>query len=158
MMTKEGSTKIVNFMTSRPGVLMLGVGHISHYSEYVLSSTLSIYSTLIAIVLRNYDAAFRYHSWFSFILWWGCWYTNMSPFWQEVSVKSLILRWPLRPVDLLFTQMESQHCRCRAVKNWLIYSMQQVIKHWGFRMLHLLCLWSSARTCDIHTCCLVSKI
>ena len=27
-------------------------GHISHHSEYVLSSTLSIYSTLIAIVLR----------------------------------------------------------------------------------------------------------
>ena len=58
---------------------MLGCGHISHFSEYVLSSTLSIYSTLIAIVFRDYDAAFRYHSWFSFILWWGCWYTNMSP-------------------------------------------------------------------------------
>ena len=25
-----------------------------------------------------------------------------EPFWQEVSVKSLILRWPLRPVGLLF--------------------------------------------------------
>ena len=25
-----------------------------------------------------------------------------EPFWQEVSVKSLILRWPLRPVSLLF--------------------------------------------------------
>ena len=33
-------------------------GHLSHYSEYVLSSTLSIYSTLIAIVLRDYDAAY----------------------------------------------------------------------------------------------------
>ena len=30
MMTKEGSTKIVNFMTHRVGVLMLGRGHISH--------------------------------------------------------------------------------------------------------------------------------
>ena len=30
MMTKEGSTKIVNFMTPRAGVLMLGCGHISH--------------------------------------------------------------------------------------------------------------------------------
>ena len=68
MMPKEGSTEIVNFMTSRAGVLMLGRGHISHYSEYVLSSTLSIYSTLIAIVLRDDDAAFRYHSLFSFIL------------------------------------------------------------------------------------------
>ena len=46
MMTKEGSTKILNF--------------ICHYSEYVLSS-LSIYFTLIAIVLKDYDAAFLYH-------------------------------------------------------------------------------------------------
>ena len=97
MMTKEGSTKIVNFMTPGAGVLVLGRGHISHFSEYVVSSTLSIYSTLIAIVLRDNDAAFRYHSWFSFILWWGCWYTNMSPF-----DKTPILRWPLRPVGLLF--------------------------------------------------------
>ena len=58
MMTKEGSTKIVNFITPGAGVLMLGRGH---YSEHVLSSTLSIYSTLIAIVLRDYDAAFLYH-------------------------------------------------------------------------------------------------
>ena len=60
MMTKEGSTEIVNFMTPRSGFLMLGRGHISHYSEYVLSFTLSIYSTLIAfaIVLRDYDAAY----------------------------------------------------------------------------------------------------
>ena len=59
-MANEGSTEIVNFMTSRAGVLMLGRGHISHYSEYVLSSTLSIYSTLIAIVLRDYDAAYLF--------------------------------------------------------------------------------------------------
>ena len=68
MMTKGGSTQIVNFMTPGAGVLMLGHGHISHYSEYVLSSTLSIYSTLIVIVLRDYDAAFLYHGLFSFIL------------------------------------------------------------------------------------------
>ena len=30
MMTREGSTKIVNFMTPREGVLVLGCGHISH--------------------------------------------------------------------------------------------------------------------------------
>ena len=30
MMTKEGSTQIVNFMTLRTGVLVLGCGHISH--------------------------------------------------------------------------------------------------------------------------------
>ena len=62
MMNKEGSTKIVNFNTPMSEVLIFGRGHISHFSEYVLSSTLSIYSTLIAIVLRDYDAAFRYHS------------------------------------------------------------------------------------------------
>ena len=61
MMTKEGSTKIENFMTPGAGVLMLWRGHISNYSEYVVSSTLSICSTLIAIVLRDYDAAFLYH-------------------------------------------------------------------------------------------------
>ena len=37
---------------------MLGRGYISHYSEYALSSTLSKYSTLIAFILREYDAAF----------------------------------------------------------------------------------------------------
>ena len=60
MMTKERSTKIVNFMTLGAGVLVLGRGLISHYSEYVLSFSLSIYSTLIAIVLRDYDAALLY--------------------------------------------------------------------------------------------------
>ena len=59
MMTKERSTKIVTFMTPGAGVLMLGIGHISHYSEYILSCTLSIYSTLIAVVL--WDPAFLYH-------------------------------------------------------------------------------------------------
>ena len=34
--------------------------HISNYSEYVLSSCLSIYFTLIAIVLKDYDYAFLY--------------------------------------------------------------------------------------------------
>ena len=58
MMTMEGCTKIVKFMTPGAGVLMVRCGRISHYSEYVLSSTLSIYNTLIAIVLRDYNAAF----------------------------------------------------------------------------------------------------
>ena len=30
MIAQEGSTKIVNFMTPRAGVLVLGPGHISH--------------------------------------------------------------------------------------------------------------------------------
>ena len=61
LMTKEESAKIVNIMTSRAWVLMLRRGHISHYSEYVVFYTLSIYSTLVAIVLMDYDAAFLYH-------------------------------------------------------------------------------------------------
>ena len=52
MMTKEASTKIVNFMNSMTGVLMQGCGHISLYNGYGLSSTLSMYSILIDIVLR----------------------------------------------------------------------------------------------------------
>ena len=51
MMTKEGSTKIVTIMTPRAGFLMLGLGHISHYSDNVVSSTLLIYSTLVAIMM-----------------------------------------------------------------------------------------------------------
>ena len=61
MMTKEGSTKIVSFISPGAFVLMLGHVHISHCSEYVLSSILSIYSTLIANVLKDYVAAFLYH-------------------------------------------------------------------------------------------------
>ena len=58
MMNKEASTKIVNFITPGAGFLMLGCGHISHYSKYVVSSSLTIYNTLTAFVLWDYDAAF----------------------------------------------------------------------------------------------------
>ena len=61
MMTKIGSTEIVTFMTPGAGVLMLRGGHINHYSEDVLYFTLSIYKTLIAIVLRDSVAAFLCH-------------------------------------------------------------------------------------------------
>ena len=61
MIIKEESSKILNFMTPWVEVLMVGRGHITRYSEYVLSSTLSIYFTLIAIVLKDYDAAFLQH-------------------------------------------------------------------------------------------------
>ena len=54
MMTKDWSTKIVNFL--------LGRGHISYCGEYALCSTLTIYITLIVFVLRDYNnAAFLYH-------------------------------------------------------------------------------------------------
>ena len=61
MMTKEGSIQISNCSTPKAGVPMQGRGHESHYSEYVLSSTLSIYSTSISIVLRDYNAASLFH-------------------------------------------------------------------------------------------------
>ena len=51
MMTKEGPTKIVNFMTHGAGILMLERDLISHYGEYALSSDLSVYSRLVAIAL-----------------------------------------------------------------------------------------------------------
>ena len=40
-MTKEVSNKIVNFITPGAGGLMLMCGHISQYSEYALSYTIS---------------------------------------------------------------------------------------------------------------------
>ena len=40
---------------------------------------LSICSILIAIVLRDYDAALLNHCWFLVIQWWNCWYTKMIP-------------------------------------------------------------------------------
>ena len=61
MMTEEGSTKIINVMTPGVGVLMLGCGYMGHYSEYALSSDLSVCITMIAVVLREYDAAFLCH-------------------------------------------------------------------------------------------------
>ena len=61
MMTKEGSAKIVNFITIGAGDPMLVRDYISHYSEYALSSTLSIYITLIIVTGRVYNAAFLCH-------------------------------------------------------------------------------------------------
>ena len=57
MMTKEGSTKIVNFMTPGEGGFLLGRGHISHCSEYICiifsSFNTHVYSSLVAFVLRD---------------------------------------------------------------------------------------------------------
>ena len=47
------------------------------YCEYALSFFPPICSTLIALVLRDCNAAFICHSQFSFALWWS-WYVNMS--------------------------------------------------------------------------------
>ena len=55
MMAMERSSITVIFL------LILGRIHISHNTVYALSSNLSIYNTSIAIVLRDYNAAFLYH-------------------------------------------------------------------------------------------------
>ena len=60
-MTKEGFPKIVNFITIGADDPLLGRDYISHYSEYALSSTLSIYITLIIVTGREYNAAFLCH-------------------------------------------------------------------------------------------------
>ena len=45
MMTKEGSTKIVNFMTPWAGVLVLGCGHIRQIVKmYYFHNNLFLYS------------------------------------------------------------------------------------------------------------------
>ena len=61
-MTKERSSKYLNFITLWPGVLVLGCGHISHIVFYQ-------YTAHWFTLLRDYNAAFLCHCCFSFILW-----------------------------------------------------------------------------------------
>ena len=56
MMTKEGSNKIANFMSLCKGVTMT--------LKLLLQWICIFYSTLIAIILRDYNAAFLCHCWF----------------------------------------------------------------------------------------------
>ena len=62
MMTKEGSTKISNFMTPRAGVLVLGRGHTSHipvvkmhysFKNLLLYSQALIRQTMYIVVMTN---------------------------------------------------------------------------------------------------------
>ena len=59
MMTKEGSTKIVNFMTPGAGVLLLGRGLISHIVKmhYFFKNLLlySIVCELFLHLMKNYQ-------------------------------------------------------------------------------------------------------
>ena len=82
IMTTGGSDKIVNFIAIGAGGFKLVHGYISLPSEYLLSSTLYQYtctSHWLLLSLGNINAAFLCHCWFSWILWWGSWYPNMSP-------------------------------------------------------------------------------
>ena len=67
---------------------------------FLWSSTLSIYSTFIAFVLRD-DMLLSYAI-VEFYFLYDVAVVTYEAFWQEVGVESLILRWPLRPVGLLF--------------------------------------------------------
>ena len=104
-MTEEGSAKIVNLMTPGAGDLMLGHDYISHYSVYALSSTLSLYGTWIAIVLRDYRTCFPMLLLIYIYSMMGLLIRKYQSFWQEVSVESLILGWLLRPIGLLYKSM-----------------------------------------------------
>ena len=65
MMTKEGSTKIVNFMTPREGpVLVLGCGHISHivkmhysFKNFLLYSQALISQTMYVLVMMTKEGS-----------------------------------------------------------------------------------------------------
>ena len=63
---------------------MLGPSYLIHYSVY----SINIHHIEWNIMLLSY-ATVDFHLFYD------------EPFWQEVSVESLILRWPLRPFDLL---------------------------------------------------------
>ena len=53
MMTKEGSTQIVNFMTSGAGVLELGCGHISHSKKGIISLKIFFSTTMHRLDKRS---------------------------------------------------------------------------------------------------------
>ena len=59
-------------MAPGEGVVVFGRDHVSHYSEYALSFTLSIHRTLIAIVLRDCNVVSYAIVNFYFILCWSC--------------------------------------------------------------------------------------
>ena len=92
-------------------------------------SSLSIYFTGIAIVLKDYDADFLNNCWFLFIIIIGLLICKYAPFWQVFSVKSLILRWPLRHVGLLFSQIcewntYCKHCMLPWIKEYAFYTVK----------------------------------
>ena len=84
MMTKKGLQKILD-PWGRVHVFKL------YISEYALSSTLSIYNTLIAIALRDYNAVFLCLVDF-YLTMMGLLICKYEPFLQEGSVECLILR------------------------------------------------------------------
>ena len=73
-----------------------------------------------------------------------------DPFWQEIGVKSLILRWPLRPVGLLFcfdsdiqyfARVYHHEAVC-LVHSWSLYNVDFGHEFKILEFLRCLCIWS----------------
>ena len=60
MMTKEKSTKIVNFMTLEVGVLVLGRDHIRHVVKCVISSSRQEDSKGKVKIMYNFENIIQY--------------------------------------------------------------------------------------------------
>ena len=97
------------------------------YSENALSSTLSISHSLIAILLRDYGSAFLYMPLLNFIYSMiGLLICKYEPFWQEISVESLILRWLLRPVGLFVISQEKYMGTCLFLQSKYIKRLKAI--------------------------------
>ena len=61
MMTKEGSSKIVNFMTPGAGVLLLGHGHLSHIVKmhYFFKISFSLLSQALICSIDDYGRVYQ---------------------------------------------------------------------------------------------------
>ena len=99
---QEGSTKIINFMAPRAGILVVGRGHIAKmtnkffvkivyfmtptgWESYARAWLYVIIANMYYLLLyqytahwRDYNATFLCNCWFFFILWWDSWYANMK--------------------------------------------------------------------------------
>ena len=134
MMTEEGSTKTGNFMTPGVGVLVLRCGHVSHIVctcvHYIFKNLLLYFGGCFRQTQKNsfdnvhidsYCINRLYcsfplallifiYSMMGLLIW------KYEPFWQKVSVESLILRWPLSPLGLFIrkgTIAKTNKCQWR---------------------------------------------
>ena len=119
LMTKEGSTKIVHFVTHGAGVLMLRCDHLSHYSEYSMHY-LPLYQNK-AHYLQLYYNAYDHNAVFlcRFLFYHGA--VDMQIWVLLTRHKSLI---QMSPTDkkcvysLFFTHMETSPLPVKGCKIW----------------------------------------
>ena len=107
-MTKEGSYKSIYWMWSI--FYSINIKHIDCYCVkglswcFAIPSLIFIYS-MMGLLIYKYE-----------------------PLWQEVSVKSLIIKWPLRPVGLFFI---SEFC---TYEYFYICSLDPLIDRYIFKL------------------------